>query len=174
MADGERTEVPLSGDERAMLNAFLDAQRDTLEWKCSGLTPEQLKEAASPPSPLTLLGLLRHLTEVEYFWLEYILVNKASHLGMYSGQGNPVDGDRAWTDLDSHPAEDVLQHWKEACATTRRNAASLPDLDAPAACLWDNEPVNLRWITVHMIREYARHTGHADLLREQIDGATGE
>lgn len=174
MADGERTEVPLSGDERAMLNAFLDAQRDTLEWKCSGLTPEQLKEAASPPSPLTLLGLLRHLTEVEYFWLEYILVNKASHLGMYSGQGNPVDGDRAWTDLDSHTAEEVLQHWKEACATTRRNAASLPDLDAPAAHSWDNEPVNLRWITIHMIREYARHTGHADLLREQIDGATGE
>src|SRR5947209_7665844 len=104
MVDGERTDVPLSGDERSMLNAFLDAQRDTLEWKCSGLSPEQLKEAASPPSPLTLLGLLRHLTEVEYFWLEYILLDNARHLGMYSGTANPVDGDRAWIDLESHAA----------------------------------------------------------------------
>jgi hypothetical protein len=174
MPDGERTEVPLNGDERAMLNAFLDAQRDTLEWKCSGLTSEQLKEAASPPSPLTLLGLLRHLTEVEYFWLEYILLGEASNLGMYSGQGNPVEGIRSWTDLESRPVEEVMQNWRHACEAARRNAATLSDLDAAAAVLWDDEPVNLRWITVHMIREYARHTGHADFLRERIDGATGE
>src|SRR5947209_1491833 len=127
-----------------MLNAFLDWQRDTLEWKCSGLTLEQLKEAASPPSPLTLLGLLRHLTEVEYFWLEYILLDKASNLGMYSGQGNPADGVRAWTELGSQPVDEVMQNWKEACEAARRNAASLSDLDAAAAVLWDNEPVNLR------------------------------
>ena len=174
MTDGERTEVPLSGDERAMLNAFLDAQRDTLEWKCSGLTPEQLKEAAAPPSFLTLLGLLRHLTEVEYFWLEGILLGKGEHLGLYSGEANPAEGERAWTDLDSHTADVVMQNWKEACEASRRNAASLPDLHAAAAYPWDDEPVTLRWITVHMIREYARHTGHADLLRERIDGATGE
>lgn len=174
MADEERTEVPLNGDERAMLNAFLDAQRDTLAWKCSGLTPEQLKEAAAPPSPLTLLGLLRHLTEVEYFWMEGILLGQGSHLGMYSGQVNPVDGDRAWTDLDSRPVAEVMQNWKDACAASRRNAASFPNLDAPAAHPWDGEPVTLRWITIHMIREYARHAGHADLLRERIDGVTGE
>ncbi|HLJ67276.1 MAG TPA: DinB family protein [Chloroflexota bacterium] len=174
MANRGRTEVPLSGDERAMLNAFLDAQRDTLEWKCSGLAPEQLKEAASPPSPLTLLGLLRHLTEVEYFWLEGILLGKRDHLGLYSGQANPAEGDRAWADVNSHSVDDVKQNWKEACEASRRNAASLPSLDAAAALHWDNEPVTLRWITVHMIREYARHTGHADLLRERIDGATGE
>lgn len=174
MTEGERTEVPLNGDERAMLNAFLDAQRDTLEWKCSGLTPEQLKEAASPPSSLTLLGLLRHLTEVEYFWMEAILLGKGNNLGLYSGQENPAEGDRAWTDLESHSADDVLHNWKAACDAARRNAASLPDLDAPAAYPWDDQPVTLRWITVHMIREYARHTGHADLLRERIDGATGE
>ncbi len=174
MTEEDPRAVPLSGDERAMLNAFLDAQRATLEWKCAALTPEQSKEAASPPSRLTLLGLLRHLTEVEYFWLEYILLDRAGRLGMYSGVGNPVEGERAWTDLDSHPADQVLQNWKEACAASRRNAASLPDLDSPAAHRWDDEAVNLRWITVHMIREYARHTGHADLLRERIDGATGE
>ena len=174
MADEERTEVPLNGDERVMLNAFLDAQRDTLAWKCAGLTPEQLKDAVSPPSPLTLLGLLRHLTEVEYFWMEGILLGEGSHLGLYSGQANPAEGDRTWTDLESNAVDDVMQNWREACDASRRNAASLPDLDAAAAHLWDNEPVTLRWITVHMIREYARHTGHADLLRERIDGATGE
>ncbi len=174
MPDGGRTEVPLSGDERTMLNAFLDAQRDTLEWKCTGLAPEQMKHAASPPSPLTLLGLLRHLTEVEYFWMEYILLDKASNLGMYSGRGNPAEGDRAWTDLESSPVDGVMRSWEQACEASRRNAASLPDINAPAAHLWDDEPVTLRWITVHLIREYARHTGHADLLRERIDGATGE
>lgn len=174
MADGERTDVPLSGDERTMLNAFLDAQRDTLEWKCCDLTFHQLQEAASPPSRMTLLGLLRHLTEVEYFWLECILLNGTSHVGLYSGEANPADGVRAWTDLDSHSADQVLQNWKEACDASRRNAASLPDLDTPAALRWDDEPVTLRWITIHMIREYARHTGHADFLRERIDGATGE
>lgn len=174
MSDGGRTEVPLSGEERVMLNAFLDAQRETLGWKCSGLTPDQLKVASAPPSPLTLLGLLRHLTEVEYFWLERILLGKPSRLGMYSGQENPVDGGRAWTDLESHPADDVLRRWKYASEISRRNAASLPSLDSPAALLWDGEPVTLRWITVHMIREYARHTGHADFLREKIDGSTGE
>jgi uncharacterized damage-inducible protein DinB len=174
VTDAERTEVPLNGDERAMLNAFLDAQRDTLAWKCSGLSPDQLKEAASPPSSLTLLGLLRHLTEVEYFWMEGILLGEGSHLGMYSGQANPVDGDGAWTNLESLPADEVMQNWRDACDASRRNAASVPGLDAAAAYPWDNEPVTLRWITVHLIREYARHTGHADLLRERIDGATGE
>lgn len=174
MAEGERTDVPLNGDERVMLNAFLDAQRDTLEWKCSGLTPEQLKQAAVPPSQLTLLGLLRHLTEVEYFWLEGMLLGKGSHLGLYSGEVNPAEGQRAWTDLESDSVDEVIRDWKEACEASRRNAASLPGLDAPAAHPWDGEPVTLRWITVHMIREYARHTGHADLLRERIDGATGE
>jgi uncharacterized damage-inducible protein DinB len=174
MTDLERIEVPVNGDERVMLNAFLEAQRETLQWKCSGLTPEQLKQAASPPSALTLLGLLRHLTEVEYFWLEGILLGEGSHLGLYSGQANPAEGDRTWTDLTSHSVDEVMQNWKDACDASRRNTASLPGLDAAAAHPWDNQPVTLRWITVHMIREYARHTGHADLLRERIDGATGE
>jgi len=174
VTEEERTEVPLNGNERVMLSAFLDAQRDTLEWKCSGLTPEQLREVASPPSSMTLLGLLRHLTEVEYFWFEGILLGKGEHLGMYSGQQNPAEGERAWTDLDSHSPDEVMRAWKQACDAARRNAASLPTLDTPAAYEWDGQPVTLRWITVHMIREYARHTGHADLLRERIDGTTGE
>lgn len=173
MVDIERTEVPVNGDERVMLNAFLDAQRDTLEWKCSGLTPAELTKAASPPSRLTLHGLLCHLTEVEYFWLEYVLLNNAEHLGIYSSRDNPADADWA-VFMERCPPDEALERWKQACAASRRNAASLSDLDSPAALPWDGEPVTLRWITVHMIREYARHTGHADLLRERIDGATGE
>jgi hypothetical protein len=173
MIDIERTEVPENGDERVMLNAFLDAQRDTLGWKCSGLTPEQMVRVASPPSSLTLHGLLCHLTEVEYFWLEYVLLNKTEHLGIYSSEDNPADAD--WSVFSgSCPPNEALQRWKEACAASRSNASSLPDLDSPAKVPWDGEPVALRWITVHMIREYARHTGHADLLREAIDGSTGE
>lgn len=164
--------MPLSGDERIMLNAFLDSQRDTLEWKCSGLTPEQLSEASVSPSPLTLLGLLCHLTEVEYFWMEYVLLGKADRVGIYSSRQNPADMD--WTRLEPPPADEALQKWRAACAASRRNAASLPDLGSAAVLPWDNEPVNLRWITVHLTREYARHTGHADFLRERIDGATGE
>ena len=168
------TEVPLNGSERAMLDAFLDSQRETLEWKCSDLTPEQLRRQALSPSALSLLGLLRHLTEVEYFWFEYILTGEHDHLGMYSGVPNPAEGLRAWTALDSHSADEVLDGWKQACDASRRHSADLPSLDAPAAVPWDGQPVALRWITVHMTREYARHVGHADLIREHIDGLTGE
>lgn len=171
MSEFKRTFPPLSGSERDMLNAFLEYQRDTLEWKCSGLSPDQLKEAASPPSPLTLLGLLRHMTKVEYHWFESVLLDRRDHAGMYSSEGSP-EGD--WTELDSHSPEVVLQRWKQACEASRGNAASVTNLDATAARFWDDEPVMLRWITIHMIEEYARHIGHADFLRERIDGEIGE
>jgi uncharacterized damage-inducible protein DinB len=156
-----------------MLNAFLDSHRDTLEWKCSGLTSDQLKEAAAPPSPLTLLGLLRHMAEVEYDWFESLLLNRDEHIGLFSPEGSPRG---EWTELDSHPAEDVLREWKQTCEISRRNVASIPELDALAARprFWDKEAVTLRWMMIHMIEEYARHNGHADFLRERIDGETGE
>jgi hypothetical protein len=81
-----------------------------------------------------------------------------------------------WTELDSHSTEDVLDRWKHAVAVARKNSASIPSLDTPAARENppDPEPNSLRWIMIHMIEEYARHNGHADLLRERIDGETGE
>lgn len=171
MRDSERRFPPLSASDREMLNGFLDYQRDTLEWKCSGLSADQLKEAASSPSPMTLLGLLRHMTVVEYHWFENVLLDRRDHAGMYiSGESPEAD----WSDLQSVSAEEVLRRWREACQASRENAASIASLDDAAAREWDNEPVTLRWITTHMIEEYARHNGHADLLRERIDGETGE
>ncbi|HZT97623.1 MAG TPA: DinB family protein [Chloroflexota bacterium] len=171
MKDSERRFPPLSGSERDVLNGFLDYQRDTLEWKCSGLTEAQMKEPlASHHSPLTLLGLLRHMTEVEYFWFENVLLDRNDHFRMYSKE----DPEGDFKDLGSCSAEEVMRRWKEACDTARRNAATLPEFDSTAARNWDDQPVMLRWIVAHMIEEYARHNGHADLLRERIDGETGE
>jgi uncharacterized damage-inducible protein DinB len=166
--DINRIDPPPRGNERELLEAFLDFHRQTLEWKCSGLTPEQLKAAASPPSPLTLLGLLRHCAEVEHYWFDFILL----------GSPDPVvyEGEDLWSDLDRHSVEEVVHRWEQACQTSRQNVSSLPSLDHPAGRPrhWDGETVTLRWIMIHAIEEYARHNGHADFLRERIDGATGE
>jgi len=166
--ESERLEVPPQGGERELLEAFLDFHRDTLEWKCSGLTQARLKEATSPPSPLTLLGLLRHLAEAEHYWFDTVLVGSAQP-AIYGGE-NP------WYELDKYSVDDVVGRWKQTCASSRRNVATVPSCDHPAthARFWDGETVNLRWILIHMIEEYVRHNGHADLLRERIDGETGE
>lgn len=153
-----------------MLNGFLDYQRDTLEWKCSGLSPEQMKDAASPPSPLTLLGLLRHMTVVEYHWFEFVLLGSREHQGMYTSHSSEGD----WTELDSHSVKEVFEGWEQSSAASRAAVASIPTLETTASELWDDQPVMLRWIMVHMIEEYSRHIGHADFLRERIDGETGE
>jgi uncharacterized damage-inducible protein DinB len=168
ITDSERIEPPPRGSERELLEAFLDFQRQTLEWKCSGLTPQQLKAAMSPPSPLTLLGLLRHLAEAERYWFDSVLLGG-------SGSSN-YEGEDIWEDLDRHSVEEVVRRWKQACDTSRRNASSIPSLDHPASRprFWDQETVNLRWIMIHLVEEYARHNGHADFLRERIDGETGE
>jgi uncharacterized damage-inducible protein DinB len=167
-SDFERIDVPARGSERELLGAFLDFHRQTLEWKCAGLTPEQLKAAVSSPSPLTLLGLLRHLTEAEQYWFDVVLLG-GSGPGVYEGED-------PWVDLDRHSVEEVTRRWQQTCETSRQNAASVASLDDLAARhrFWDGETVTLRWIMIHMIEEYARHNGHADFLRERIDGETGE
>ncbi len=167
-AGSERTEVPPRSGEREMLGAFLDFHRDTMEWKCSGLTSAQLKDPASPPSPLTLLGLLRHLAEAEHYWFDTLLVG-GSKPAVYEGAS-------PWDELDAYTVDEVIRRWKQTCETSRRNVASVPSCDQAAALgrFWDGELVNLRWILIHMIEEYARHNGHADLLRERIDGARGD
>jgi uncharacterized damage-inducible protein DinB len=169
MQSNERTFPPLSAPERDMLVKFLQYQRDTLEWKCTGLSAAQLKQAATPPSDMTLLGLLRHMTTVEHHWFVRILTG-VEPPQMYGAKS----WISAWTDLDSHEVEDVVRNWKTACAESTANVAAVESLDQPAARPWDNEPVMVRWILIHMIEEYARHLGHADLLRQAIDGETGE
>lgn len=166
-----RVDPPRVGDERAMYQAWLEFHRGTLLWKCSGLTDVQLKTPSVSPSSLTLLGLLRHMAEVERVWFR----TRAAGLllpDLYCAEDDK-DGD-----FDNVPDADVFEAF-----TTFRAECLAADEAARAMSLDDtfvgrfvgrNGPISLRWVYVHMIEEYARHNGHADLLRERIDGATGD
>ena len=161
-----RTNPPYVADERVMYQAWLEFHRGTLLWKCSGLTDGQLKTAAVSPSTLTLLGLLRHMAEVERWWFR----TRAASLTLPDLYCPDDDEDG---DFDNVPDADVA----EAFATFR--AECLAADEAVRAMSLDDTfvgrkgPISLRWVYVHMIEEYARHNGHADLLRESLDGSTG-
>jgi uncharacterized damage-inducible protein DinB len=163
--DVERPEGPLTGPERPMLQAFLDWQRATLLYKCAGLTGEQLARRAVPPSSLSLLGLVRHMTRVERTWFRMRFAGEPVDYPFGGDREAPfeqADASRAASDYARLTEEIKLA---DAAATN----ASLDD-----TFTHDGEVMSLRLIYLHMIEEYARHLGHADLLREQIDGATGE
>ncbi|WP_127479974.1 DinB family protein [Nocardioides pantholopis] len=167
----ERTEPPLAADERTMLLAFLDLQRQTLRLKASGLTAEQLR-TPHPPSTLTLAGLLKHLALVEDDWLGEVMRGGEPREPWAS-----VDwgADRDWefhTALEDEP-EELFALFDRAVADADEVLAAHPDLDDLAAGTRHGRRPSLRWILLHMIEEYARHNGHADLLREAIDGQTG-
>ena len=167
--DVDRSDPPLVTGERAALEAWLDYQRETLLLKCSGLTAAQLRERAVPPSGLTLLGLVRHMTEVERWWFR---VHGANQDMTFRYTEENLDAD--FEDLDEPDAEVVLAAYWEEAGLARAAVRGL-DLEHVVPSHGDHpERVrNLRWIYLHMIEEYARHNGHADLLRERIDGATG-
>ena len=168
--DVDRSDPPLVTGERAALEAWLDYQRETLLLKCSGLTAAQLRERAVPPSGLTLLGLVRHMTEVERWWFRVHGTNQDMTFP-YTEE----DPDADFVELDEPDAEVVLAaYWEEVGLA--RAAVRGVDLDHVVPSHGDHpERVrNLRWIYLHMIEEYARHNGHADLLRERIDGSTGQ
>ncbi|MGK5632257.1 DinB family protein [Streptomyces sp. URMC 123] len=165
-------EIPagLIEGERPMLEAWLDFQRETLALKCAGLDDTQLREAAAPPSELTLLGLLRHMTDVERSWFRRTMAGRKDTPPIYYTDEDP-DGDFRVTDADTGAA--TLERWRAEVAACREAVAGLP-LDTVGASEHRLAgPVTLRWVYVHMIEEYARHNGHADLLRERIDGSTG-
>jgi uncharacterized damage-inducible protein DinB len=152
--------------EREMLDAWLDFQRDTLALKCGGLTGEQLRERAVPPSSLSLLGLVRHMAEGERQWFAMVLGGEQGPYHYYTD-----DDPEAEFDVDGADVEEAFATWRAECADARARAAAAPSLDATGT--QDGKDFSLRWIMVHMIEEYARHNGHADLLRERIDGAVG-
>lgn len=152
-----------------MLAGWLDFHRSTLERKCEGLTAEQLRTRAVPPSNLSLLGLVRHLTEVEQHWFKRVLLGERVS-SPYSSRAEP-DGD--FDNLDETDPEAALVRWHAECEDAGRILAAMPDLDVMAKRDRPGSQVNLRWILVHLIEEYARHNGHADLLRESLDGTTG-
>ena len=174
----ERPEPPYDVAEAATLVAFLDYQRETLERKCAGLSDEQLRMTL-PPSPITLGGLLKHLACVEDAWFTETVA------------GRPLPEPWARVDFDADPewvwhsaAGDsggfLRALWAERVARSREVIeAQLRDGQTAALSrthpAWGRErPVSLRWVLAHMIEEYARHNGHADLIRESIDGQTGD
>ena len=174
MSDAERIPWPaIDADERAMLIGFLDGNRTVLTRKASGLDAQQLSQTL-PPSDLTLGGLVKHMAAVEDGWFE----------NYFAGRDMPepwasVDWD-ADPDWELHSAaddsfEELMALFNAGCDRSRRvvsDTASLDELSVEAK--YEGKRYSLRWILVHMIEEYARHAGHADLLRQSIDGATGD
>lgn len=152
-----------------MLAGWLDWHRATLEMKCAGLSPSQLATRAAEPSTLTLLGLVRHMADVERGWFRRRLGGENAP-PLYYSDDDP-DGD--FDNVDPATAEAAFSTWRAECARAREIAATLPSLDVTVT---DREGrlLSARWVLVHMVEEYARHNGHADLLRERIDGTTGE
>jgi uncharacterized damage-inducible protein DinB len=163
-----RQNTPYVAGERQMLEAWLDFHRQTLLGKCSGLTAQQLSQRATPPSSLSLLGLVRHMAEVERGWFRRRIGGQDVGF-LYSSEADPdgefdhVDTADAAQDLDTYLREIELA----------RAAAAGHELDDTFFHTHRNAQMSVRWVYVHMVEEYARHNGHADLLRERIDGATG-
>jgi uncharacterized damage-inducible protein DinB len=169
----ERTDPPYVVDgERAMLDYWLEYHRATLAIKCDGLSDDQLRQRAVPPSSLSLLGLVRHMAEVERSWFRRALAGEDVP-GMYYSDEDP-DGD--FDNISDASVSEAFASWHRECDVARRNAAAAESLDVQGTRRGRDteEPVSLRWIMLHMIEEYARHNGHADLIRERIDGTTGE
>ncbi|MGW4470951.1 DinB family protein [Nonomuraea sp. NPDC004354] len=164
-----RIDPPFIAGEREMLDSWLDWHRETLAIKCAGLTDDQLRERSAAPSTLSLLGLVRHLADVERGWFRRHLMGEDAPR-LHSTDGRPDD---VFDDIATMTGEQALAAWRAEIAHAREVSAGLP-LDTIGKGLRHGEEVSLRWIMVHMIEEYARHNGHADLLRERIDGATGD
>ena len=169
----DRCKPPQLADERATLAGFLDYQRETLAVKCAGLTPAQLRERAVPPSALSLLGLVRHLAEVEQSWFQLVMSGQRVPYHWPQGQGEEaVSGTSAEFDVADADPEAAFEVWRAECARSRSFAQAAESLEITGR--YGDETYSLRYVLNHMIEEYARHNGHADLLRERIDGVTGD
>ena len=166
-----RPDPPARAGERETLVAFLRWQRGTLELKCSGLDAAALARRSLAPSSLSLLGLVRHLAEVERSWFRRVMAGQDAPPFFYS-DADP-DGDFDGAAADPGLVAEAWDRWRAEVAFADRFVAGAPDLEVTG----DHRhrgPVSLRWVLVHMVEEYARHNGHADLLREHIDGAVGQ
>jgi Protein of unknown function (DUF664) len=157
VSDAARQFPPSRADERALLDGWLDYYRAALLHKCAGLSPQQLADRPCPPSTMSLIGLVRHLTEMERVYLHRLA---DPDLSLFYVTDDSPDGD--FDDVQPEAVEADLKIFREHCARSREGIAARP-LDH-----------GLRWTYLYLIKEYGRHLGHADLLRERIDGATGE
>jgi uncharacterized damage-inducible protein DinB len=164
----ERIEPPLEATEREMLTGWLDYHRATLAWKCEGLSDAQLRERAVPPSSLSLLGLVRHMAEVERSWFLRVLNGEDAPFRFFTDES--PDGE--FDNVGTADVATAFAAWRGDCERARKLVAEAPSLDVTGQRR--GERFSLRWILIHMVEEYARHNGHADLLRERIDGSVGE
>jgi uncharacterized damage-inducible protein DinB len=151
-----------------MLRAFLDFHRGTLAMKCEGLSADQLRLQASPPSTLSLLGLVRHMAEVERTWFRRVINGEDVPL-VWSAAG---DFQVAY-DASKASVEVAFRAWRDEVEHARRIEHAASSLDVTGYQPRWEEHVSLRLVMLHLIHEYARHNGHADFLREAIDGTTG-
>lgn len=167
----DRARPAQSAGEREMLAGWLEHHRGILIWKCEDLTAEQLRQRAVSPSTLSLLGLVRHMAEVERGWFQQVFLGE-NVPDLYD---RSADEDADFNDVDQADPAGAFHAFERECAMSRQvvvQAASL-DVLSKQASERTGQPWSLRWIVTHMIEEYARHNGHADLIRERVDGSTG-
>jgi uncharacterized damage-inducible protein DinB len=171
LQDPRRTEPSFVLDERAMLEGWLEFHRVTLMMKCEGLSDVERKSRPIATSTLSLHGLLRHMAEVERSWFRRALLSDsdAPYFWINATTDAMVDDSEIFP-LDDANWEDDLATWYGACDASRE-AAKDKNLDFTGSR--GGNPVSLRWIYSHMIEEYARHNGHADIIRELVDGSVG-
>jgi uncharacterized damage-inducible protein DinB len=162
--------VPLT-DERATLIEYLHAYRLTLEMKCADLDAEQLARRSVPPSTMSLLGLIRHMADVERSWFRQVMAGQDAP-GLFS-TGEHRDGDFDGARADPDEVAQAWTAWRDEVAFADQFTNEAPDLGV-LGTMSNGKTLQLRELLVHMIEEYARHCGHADLLRERIDGRVGQ
>ncbi|MFC4123530.1 DinB family protein [Nocardia rhizosphaerae] len=165
----ERPIPPFNADERATLEGWLEFHRATLARKCAGLDDLQGATAAVPPSAFTLTGLVQHMAEVERNWFRRVLAGERA-APIYDPAADPDGPDGGFALAADAAISTAIATWQNEIAVARQLCAARALHDTGR---FHGRPVSLRWIYVHMIEEYARHNGHADLLRERIDGSTG-
>ena len=156
-------------DERSVLVGYLRGYRLTLEMKCADLDAEQMARRSVPPSTMSLLGLVRHMTDVERGWFRRRIAGEDISF-LYSSEADP-DGE--FDNVEGADAERDFAAYREEVELARRAVAGR-ELDATFYHERREVMMSVRWVYLHMIEEYARHNGHADLLRERIDGVTGD
>ncbi|MGW7195362.1 DinB family protein [Streptomyces chryseus] len=168
MTSDKRTGPPRLGDEREMLRAFLDYHRATLAMKCEGLTDEELRQQSMPPSTLSLLGLVRHMAEVERAWFRRVFEDNDAPL-VWSDR---IDFQAAY-DASTSTRDEAFAAWEAEVENSRRIEREAESLDrAGHQPRWGKE-VSLRMVMLHVLLEYGRHNGHADFLRQGVDGTVG-
>ncbi|MFD5097503.1 DinB family protein [Streptomyces albidochromogenes] len=168
MTSDDRVGPPRFGDEREMLRAFLDYHRATLAMKCEGLTDEELRQRSMPPSTLSLLGLVRHMAEVERAWFRRVFEDNDAPL-VWSDR---TDFQAAY-DASASTRDEAFAAWEAEVENSRRIEREAESLDRAGRQPRWGEEVSLRMVMLHVLLEYGRHNGHADFLRQGVDGTVG-